>query len=92
MPDIYKSTPAAIDGIIAVSGDDAIKTAKELAQKHGIFCGISAGANLFAAKQLAEKYPEKLEMFRNKKQGVADIRRSRWSSRSGLALLITHHS
>ena len=48
-----------LDGIIAIKGDDAIETAKELAKKHGIFCGISAGANLAAAKQLQEKYPNK---------------------------------
>ncbi len=57
-PDICKGNN--LDGIIAVSGDDAIAAAKELAQKHGIFCGISAGANLCAAKELAEKYPKKL--------------------------------
>ena len=45
---------------MAISGDDAIETAKELARKHGVFCGISAGANLAAAKQLAQKYPDKL--------------------------------
>ena len=48
-----------LDGIISVSGDDAINTAKDLAQTHGIFCGISAGANLFASKQIALKYPDK---------------------------------
>ena len=32
----------------------------ELAKKHGVFCGISAGANVCAAKVLAEKYPERL--------------------------------
>ena len=57
-PDICKDNN--LDGIIPVSGDDAIAAAKELAQKHGIFCGISAGANLCAAKELAEKYPKKL--------------------------------
>ena len=57
-PDICKDNN--LDGIITVSGDDAIENAKELATKHGIFCGISAGANLCAAKELAEKYPERL--------------------------------
>ena len=57
-PDICKDNN--LDGIIAISGDIAIETAKELAKNHGIFCGISAGANLAAAKQLAEKYPERL--------------------------------
>ncbi len=49
-----------LDGIIAIEGDRAISEARELAQKHGIFCGISAGANLAAAKDLAKEYPDKL--------------------------------
>ena len=49
-----------LDGILTVESEDAINQAKELAQKHGIFCGISAGANVCAAKELAQKYPEKL--------------------------------
>ena len=55
--DIYKS--GDIDGVIDIEGDVAIKTAKELAQKHGILCGISSGANVAAAKLLSEKYPDK---------------------------------
>ena len=49
-----------LDGILTVESDEAIKEAKELAHSHGIFCGISGGANLYAAKMLAEKYPNKL--------------------------------
>ena len=49
-----------LDGILTVKGDDAIETAKELAREHGIFCGISAGANLYAAKRIAEKYPDRM--------------------------------
>lgn len=49
-----------IDGILTVKGEDAIAKAKELAQKHGIFCGISAGANVVAAEELAKKYHEKV--------------------------------
>lgn len=60
IPDIYKNSKTPLDGVITVKGDDAIEAAKELAKKHGVFCGISAGANLVAAKQLAEKYPERL--------------------------------
>ena len=58
IPEISKY--ANLDGILTVSGEDAINQAKELAQKHGIFCGISAGANVFAAKELANKNPNKL--------------------------------
>ena len=49
-----------IDGFLTVEGNDAIAKAKELAQKHGIFCGISAGANVVAAEKLSNKNPEKL--------------------------------
>lgn len=46
-----------IDGIIQVSSAEAIVTAQALAQKEGIFCGISSGANVAAAYKLAQKYP-----------------------------------
>lgn len=49
-----------LDGIITVEGDEAIEEAKGLAKEKGIFVGISAGANLLAAKQLAKQYPTKL--------------------------------
>lgn len=57
-PEISQITE--LDGILTVKGDEAIEEAKELAKRHGIFCGISAGANVVAAKELAKKYPEKL--------------------------------
>lgn len=49
-----------LDGILTVKGDDAIEKSKELARKHGVFCGISAGANVVAAEELSNKYPDKL--------------------------------
>lgn len=48
-----------LDGILTVDSDSAIEEAKSLAKDKGIFVGISAGANLLAAKQLAEKFPDK---------------------------------
>ena len=45
--------PEVIDRIVTVSGDESIQTALELAQKEGIFVGISAGATLAAGLQLA---------------------------------------
>ena len=45
------------DDVILVSDEDSIATAKELAQKEGIFCGISAGATMKAALICAEKAP-----------------------------------
>lgn len=42
-----------LDDILTVSNEDAISTARELAAKEGILGGISAGANVFTALQLA---------------------------------------
>lgn len=50
---------SVIDGVITVEGDKAIETARELAKTTGILGGISSGANVFAAKELAKKYPDK---------------------------------
>ena len=38
-----------------VSDDDACVTARELAAKEGLMCGISSGAAVWAAKQLAAR-------------------------------------
>ncbi len=56
--DIYKS--GNLDGVLTVKGDDAITEAKLLAKEKGILGGISTGANIYAAKELAKKYPDKL--------------------------------
>lgn len=44
-----------IDQIITVSNEDAMETARILAKTEGVFAGISSGANLYAASQLALK-------------------------------------
>jgi len=41
--------------VIKVSNDDAINTAKELARHEGLLVGISAGANVYAAMQIAAR-------------------------------------
>lgn len=46
-----------VDRIVQVANDDAIRTSRELAQQEGLLVGISAGAAVFAAVQLA-KLPE----------------------------------
>ncbi len=45
-----------IDGVIEVSDDDATHMARDLAKVQGILVGTSAGANVWAAMQAAEKY------------------------------------
>jgi cysteine synthase A len=44
-----------IDEIITVSSDNAGETARQLAKKEGILCGISSGAAVWAALRLAER-------------------------------------
>ena len=41
--------------IVKVSNADAMQTARQLARTEGIFVGISAGANVFAARQIAAR-------------------------------------
>lgn len=43
------------DGIIEVTSDDAIKTAQEVGHLEGFLPGISAGANIYGAIELAKK-------------------------------------
>lgn len=43
----------AVDQIIPVSNDDAIRTSRELSKKEGLLVGISSGAAAFAATKLA---------------------------------------
>lgn len=45
--------------VIKVEAKDAYSSARELATKEGLLVGISSGANFFAAKSLAKKYPNK---------------------------------
>ena len=43
------------DDICIISDEDALRTAKELATKEGLMCGISSGTNVAAALRLAKK-------------------------------------
>ena len=43
-----------VDGITSVSDEEAYATAREMARTEGVFGGISSGANVFAALQLAK--------------------------------------
>jgi len=44
-----------IDEVIQITDDDAMAMARELAQKEGLMCGISSGASVWTAKQLAAR-------------------------------------
>jgi cysteine synthase A len=43
------------DQVMTVSNDNAIATTRQLARQQGIFTGISAGANVFIARQVAKQ-------------------------------------
>ena len=45
-----------IDDVIEVTDEDAIATTRELAKVQGLLCGTSSGANVWASRQVAEKY------------------------------------
>ncbi len=53
VPDILDES--VIGDIIQVSNEDAMQTAHDVARDEGLFVGISAGANIFAARKVAEK-------------------------------------
>jgi cysteine synthase A len=44
--------------IVPVADDEAIRNARDLAHKEGIFCGISSGATFAAALKVAAKAPQ----------------------------------
>ena len=46
------------DEVITVTDDQAVACARDLAQREGIFCGISSGGTLAAALAVAAKAPE----------------------------------
>lgn len=48
-----------IDEIITVDDDDAFDMARKMAKKEGILCGISAGANVYAAIKIAQRKENK---------------------------------
>ena len=51
VPQTYDA--AVVDEVFDVDNDDAIRTGREIAQKEGLLVGISAGAALYAATQIA---------------------------------------
>ena len=53
VPKNYDSN--VVDEVFDVENDDAIRSARELAQKDGLLVGISAGAAAYAASQIASR-------------------------------------
>ena len=53
IPKTYKAS--VVDEIIQVQNDDAIRTSRALAEKEGLLVGISSGAAVYAATELAKR-------------------------------------
>lgn len=53
VPATYNAS--VVDEVVTVGNDDAIRTSRELARTEGLLVGISSGAAVFAATQLAQK-------------------------------------
>ncbi len=53
VPDILDVS--LVDQVIEVTDEDAIQTTRQLCREHGLLVGISSGANVWAAQQLACK-------------------------------------
>jgi cysteine synthase A len=45
-----------VDEVLEVTDEDAIATTRQLGSNYGLLVGISSGANVWAARQLAKKY------------------------------------
>lgn len=52
IPKTYDAS--VVDKVVPVANDEAIRTSRELAKTEGLLVGISSGAAVYAAKQLAE--------------------------------------
>lgn len=53
IPSIYDAN--VVDDIVQVTSEDSIKTAKQFAEQEGVLIGISSGAAVYAALELAKK-------------------------------------
>ena len=45
-----------VDDVVEVSDEDAIETTRQLGRDYGLLVGISSGANIWAAREVAKKY------------------------------------
>ncbi|MCR5180937.1 MAG: cysteine synthase A [Bacteroidaceae bacterium] len=57
VPETYDAS--VVDEVFDVDNDDAIRTSRQVAQQEGLLVGISAGAALFAATEIAKRQENK---------------------------------
>jgi cysteine synthase A len=60
IPEIMRG--GLVDYVIAVTDEEAIGMAHQLAQREGIFCGMSSGANVHASLQVARELGPKVRI------------------------------
>ena len=53
VPDVVNRE--VIDEVIKVTDEEAFETARKIIRQEGILCGISSGANFFAAEKVARR-------------------------------------
>ena len=58
IPKLTSDAVGMIDQVLAVAGPDALRCSKELAQKEGIFVGITAGATFAGALEVCKGAPQ----------------------------------
>jgi len=58
IPKLTSDAAGMVDQLLAVPGPDAMKCSRDLAQKEGIFVGITAGATLAGALQVCKSAPK----------------------------------
>lgn len=56
IPSILDTT--VYDEIFKVTNEDSFRNAKNIAKEEGVFVGISSGANIYAAQQIAKRYQD----------------------------------
>jgi cysteine synthase A len=60
IPKLTEDAAAAgsIDQLVPIAGDKALQYTRDLAQKEGIFCGVSGGATFTGAMEIAKSAPQ----------------------------------
>jgi len=58
VPGIFARHRELVNEVLSIPSTDAVEAMRELARKHGLFCGPSSGAHLLAAKRVRQQYPE----------------------------------
>jgi len=52
-----------VDEVVEVTDEDAIETTRDLGRQFGLLVGISSGANVWAAREIAKKYEGNIVTF-----------------------------